>query len=43
MNDKSHWERVYTTHSAHEVSWFQPHAELSLALIRPSRTASKAE
>jgi SAM-dependent methyltransferase len=34
MNDKSHWERVYTTHSAHEVSWFQPHAELSLALIQ---------
>jgi ubiquinone/menaquinone biosynthesis C-methylase UbiE len=34
MNSKLHWERVYSTRAAQEVSWFQPHAEQSLALIR---------
>jgi SAM-dependent methyltransferase len=34
MNDRSHWDRVYTTRSAQEVSWFQPHAQQSLELIR---------
>jgi len=43
MDSRAHWERVYTTRSAQEVSWYQPHAEQSLALIeriaagRPSR------
>ena len=34
MDDKAHWEHVYTTKSAREVSWFQPHADQSLDLIR---------
>ncbi|MEJ8850216.1 class I SAM-dependent methyltransferase [Variovorax rhizosphaerae] len=34
MNDQSHWDRVYTTRSSQEVSWFQPHAQQSLDLIR---------
>lgn len=34
MQDKSHWENVYTTKATNSVSWFQPHAELSLQLIR---------
>jgi SAM-dependent methyltransferase len=34
MNSRSHWERVYSTRSAREVSWFQPYADQSLALIR---------
>ncbi|MEJ8855883.1 class I SAM-dependent methyltransferase [Variovorax robiniae] len=34
MNDQSHWDRVYTTRSPQEVSWFQPHAQQSLDLIR---------
>ena len=43
MDSRAHWDRVYTTRSAQEVSWYQPHAEQSLALIervsagRPSR------
>ncbi len=34
MQAKAHWEKVYATKGANEVSWFQPHAERSLALIR---------
>lgn len=34
MNDQSHWDRVYSTRSAQEVSWFQPHADQSLNIIR---------
>jgi SAM-dependent methyltransferase len=34
MDPKAHWEQVYTQHAATEVSWYQPHAERSLALIR---------
>lgn len=43
MDSRTHWDRVYTTRSAQEVSWYQPHAEQSLSLIeriaagRPSR------
>ncbi len=36
MKSKQHWERIYTTNSEDEVSWFQKHAELSLKLIRES-------
>lgn len=31
---KEHWETVYTTKATDEVSWFQPHAQLSIDLIR---------
>lgn len=34
MQAKAHWEHVYTTRAATEVSWYQPHAERSLELIR---------
>lgn len=34
MASKSHWEEVYTTKSSDAVSWYQPHAILSLDLIR---------
>jgi ubiquinone/menaquinone biosynthesis C-methylase UbiE len=34
MQPKQHWEEVYTTKSTDSVSWFQPHADLSLDLIR---------
>lgn len=34
MESKEHWEKVYSTKAATEVSWFQEHAELSLRLIR---------
>ena len=34
MDPKVHWEGVYSRKAATEVSWYQPHAERSLALIR---------
>ena len=34
MQSKTHWERVYSTRRAHAVSWYQSHAERSLAMIR---------
>jgi 2-polyprenyl-3-methyl-5-hydroxy-6-metoxy-1,4-benzoquinol methylase len=40
---REHWEGVYTTKPATEVSWYQSKPELSLALIReyaPEKTAS---
>lgn len=37
MESKEHWEKIYATKSATEVSWFQEHANLSLKLIRDSK------
>lgn len=34
MESKHHWENVYSTKSADAVSWFQPHASRSLAIIQ---------
>ena len=34
MESKSHWEKVYTTKATDAVSWYQPHATLSLGLIQ---------
>jgi len=34
MQSKEHWEKVYSSKQADEVSWFQQHAELSLKIIR---------
>ena len=33
MDRKAHWERVYETKAATEVSWFQTHADVSRELI----------
>ncbi len=33
MNHKSHWENVYRTKNANQVSWFKPHLSKSLELI----------
>ena len=30
---KTHWEHVYLTKSADQVSWYRPHLEMSLSLI----------
>lgn len=38
MQSKEHWERVYATKRADAVSWYQPHADQSLALIRGTGT-----
>jgi len=37
MQSKSHWENVYTSKAATQVSWFQEHAEKSLQLITRHR------
>lgn len=40
---KAHWERVYSSKATNAVSWFQEHAEQSLALIEATgagRTAA---
>ncbi|MGC1508716.1 class I SAM-dependent methyltransferase [Ketobacter sp.] len=34
MDTRSHWENVYSTKTADEVSWFQAHATRSLAIIQ---------
>lgn len=34
MQSKEHWEKVYETRAPDAVSWFQPHAQLSLDLIK---------
>lgn len=34
MNPKTHWESIYSTKQATEVSWYQVHPQLSLNLIR---------
>ena len=39
MQTKEHWENVYSTKAADEVSWFQEHAGLSLQIIRDSALA----
>lgn len=43
MSNRTHWENVYQTKAVETVSWFQEHAERSLALIQSigdSRSAS---
>lgn len=43
MDRRRHWEQVYGSKRPEEVSWFQPRAALSLALIRdavPDRGAT---
>lgn len=42
MHAKDHWEKVYSTKAASDVSWFQPHAELSLKIIRNTGVAKTA-
>jgi ubiquinone/menaquinone biosynthesis C-methylase UbiE len=34
VQDKNHWEKVYSTKAANAVSWFQPHADFSVGLIK---------
>lgn len=42
MADKKHWETIYETKQARQVSWFQEHAELSLQFIRDTGVAADA-
>lgn len=43
MDTHNHWERIYTEKAPDAVSWYRPHLETSLALIKgatPDRCAS---
>jgi SAM-dependent methyltransferase len=42
MDLQGHWERVYQTKRTDEVSWFRPHLETSLDLIRQTRVGLDA-
>lgn len=42
MNPKEHWEKVYSSKASDAVSWFQPHAALSLELIKASGAGQDA-
>jgi ubiquinone/menaquinone biosynthesis C-methylase UbiE len=34
MNSKTHWEHIYETKDPTQVSWYQPHAQLSFQFIQ---------
>jgi len=36
MDARTHWEKIYTTKAPDQVSWYRPHLETSLALIKRS-------
>lgn len=42
MDKQKHWETIYETKDATEVSWFQPHLQKSLTLIDSARLAPNA-
>lgn len=42
MQSKEHWEKVYTTKAPDNVSWFQPHAEVSMRLIHDTGLGREA-
>ena len=34
MDARTHWEKIYSTKAPNQVSWYRPHLETSLALIK---------
>jgi 2-polyprenyl-3-methyl-5-hydroxy-6-metoxy-1,4-benzoquinol methylase len=34
MDPRTHWEKIYSTKAPDQVSWYRPHLETSLALIK---------
>ncbi len=36
MGSREHWENIYSVKKPDEVSWYQPHPEVSLRMIRDS-------
>jgi ubiquinone/menaquinone biosynthesis C-methylase UbiE len=42
MQAKQHWEQVYQNKTEQSVSWYQPHAELSLKLIERTGANNKS-
>jgi SAM-dependent methyltransferase len=42
MSDRSHWDGTYVQKGATSVSWYRPHLDLSLALIRQAAPRREA-
>lgn len=42
MQAREHWENVYSTRQTDALSWFQPHADLSLDLIKATGAGREA-
>jgi 2-polyprenyl-3-methyl-5-hydroxy-6-metoxy-1,4-benzoquinol methylase len=42
MDVRTHWEKIYTTKAPDQVSWYRPHLEKSLALLKRSATHRSA-
>jgi ubiquinone/menaquinone biosynthesis C-methylase UbiE len=42
MNPRDHWEAVYRSKAANQVSWYRPHLEVSLELIKRAAIDSDA-
>lgn len=42
MDDRKHWDAVYTTKSPENVSWFRPHLERSLAFLDAAKLPKTA-
>lgn len=42
MQSKDHWEKVYSSKAVNAVSWFQPHADYSVGLIKATGVGSDA-
>lgn len=42
IESKQHWDQVYSSKAVNQVSWFQPHAELSMQFIAATGIDKKA-
>ena len=42
MQSRDHWEQVYSSKAADAVSWYQPHADLSMQMIEAAGVAATA-
>jgi len=42
LDTKTHWEKIFTTKTPEQVSWYRPHLETSLALIERAATRRSA-
>jgi len=43
MESKEHWETIYSAKRADSVSWFAPHLELPLDLVRQAAPDKNAQ
>lgn len=43
IDSRAHWEKVYTTRRAEQVSWYRPHLEISLDLIKSAAPQFEAQ